>query len=73
MIIKQFRSKAKRCDTVTAFDDGCCMKQFCFREGNNFFFRNQSLIQGGGSPKQNFTLKACFWPKKPTLRRKATF
>ena len=40
MIAKQFRSKAERWFTVTAFDDGwCCMKQFCFREVNrNFFF-----------------------------------
>ena len=38
MITKQFRSKAERCIIVTAFGDGwCCMKQFCFREGNFFF------------------------------------
>ena len=57
-------------------DGWCCMKQFCFREWNKkkFFFRNQSFIGRAGSPKRTtFDFKACFWPKKTTLRRKVTF
>ena len=73
MIIKQFRSKAKRCDTVTAFDDGCCMKQFCFREGNNFFSGISPLYGEGGVLNKILLWKHVFGQKNLLFGEKRHF